>query len=180
MFFRRPEYRRTAAVAIACLVSTTLIAADKASGWGRKAIIRWVDESGNEKEADARRIRYGYWERTYLTVERNGKRYKDKERRIRGLPIAGNFIRFVRIKTIGFEWTQSRDSGDSILALKVTQRSDKIHIATGNELAGALHPRSPYISFVVDGVEHRIDLAPLMSEEERRDKPRLLGVAFYL
>ncbi len=154
--------------------------AGEARGRGRKAIITWVDEDGEPREADARDLRYGYYDRSYLSVPKNGKTYKDTERTEKGLPIAGSFTHFARLDSIEFEWVTVPETGSERLNLKLTLPGGKARMVSGAELAGAGHPLSPFFEFTAEGVDHRIELHPLAPEDQRRGKPHLLSIAFYL
>jgi len=155
-------------------------AAGEAAARGRKAIIVWLDESGERKEADAREIRYVYYERIFLSVPKDGRTFRDEEREEKGLPIANQFTKFAQIDRIDFEWISNPESGAERLSLKLTHPKERKQEVSANDLAGSLHPTSPYIAFTSDATQHRIDLLPRSPEADRRGKARLVSITFYV
>ncbi len=168
------------ALALSGPASVSPAGAGEAAARGKKAIIVWLDESGERKEADAREIRYGYYQRVYLSVPKDGRTFKDEEREDKGIPIAGQYTKFTLIDRIDVEWRTNPETSAQRLNLKVTYPHARTQMMSGNDLAGALHPKSPYIAFTSGGMQHRIDLDPRSSEANRRGKLRLVSITFYV
>jgi hypothetical protein len=180
------DSRRSAALALALALalsgpaSVSPAGAGEAAARGRKAIIVWLDESGERKEADAREIRYGYYERVFLSVPKDGRTFKDEEQEDKGIPIADQYTKFTVIDRIDFERITNPETGAERLSLKLTSPKDRTQMVSGNDLAGSLHPKSPYIAFTSGGMQHRIDMDPRTSEADRRGKPQLVSISFYV
>jgi hypothetical protein len=180
---RIPSHRALAAAVLAAclfLLPAQPAQAKEATARGRKANISWLEPDGTRKEVAARDIRYGYYERAYLSVPKKGRSYKDLERETKGIPLDNSYVKFSGCDTIKFTWDADPESGAPRLVVTVTKPNGKVRKGTGAGLTGALHPRSPYIGFTVGGVPQRIEINPVGPEEGRRGKPRLLLVRFTL
>lgn len=178
---------RRAAAAAAVLIASTAIPlpaaapwAGEATGRGRKAEIVWIDADGERHEEVGRLIRYGYYRRVFLSVPREGRSYKDDERKVKGLPFSGDFLSFPRIDVVEFEYHPSGHEGEQGLVLNVRLLKGAPKRKEGTTLAGAQHPESPWISFTVDGEEHQVEVHPLASREEMEGRARILSMRFIL
>ena len=184
MFSERSIFRRTAVLILPLILfpAATISSAQaaEATARGRNATVAWITEDGQKQEVAGKEIRYGYFTRTYLKIPKDGRNYRNEEHQEKALPFADGFIRFSMIDKVEFSRLTDPDSGGSRLALKVTMADGKTRTGRAGTLAGATQPESPYIQFEVDGVERRIELLPLSTEEQRRGKPQLVSLVFTL
>ncbi|MFQ5700423.1 MAG: hypothetical protein ACE5HU_01085 [Acidobacteriota bacterium] len=152
--------------------------AGEARSRGRKARITWIEHDGTLHEAAAREIRFCYFERVYLSVPKNGRTYKDKIHKNRGIPLKKHFVRFGITDTVTFEWSTDQRSGRAELTITTRSARGKITKGRARDLPGAFHPRSPFIGFTVEGLEHRLELLPAGVGKAPVNQPRIIGMKF--
>jgi len=173
---RRLAAAALVAIALAGWAGTR--AANEAQGPGRTADITWVDGDGGEHTASANRIFYVWLDRAYLSVPKDGKNYRDSERKARAFPTLQKKMKFSQIDEARFRWRTNEETGASLLVIHLLLRNGKSTEITGNVLAGASHPESPYLRFMDGEVSRRIELHPLGAESARQGKPRLVSIKF--
>ena len=145
---------------------------------GRKALISWIAADGSTHEEQTRHIHYGYFERVYLSVPKNGQRYEDRVHTTRRIPFKKKRVRFTITDTVTFEWITDQDSKKD--RLQITTRSARGKVVSGHagDMPGAQHPHSPFIGFTVDGEERRIALLPSGIHKKPENYPRILKMKF--
>jgi len=172
-----PGPGRVLKAAAALLLATAFLSpglgAKEATSRGRKADITWVEPDGTRVTVHARKIRFGYYRRLYLSVPKDGKSFKDDQHEERGVPMNDRLVRLGRTDRIEFTREETDDPDRPRLRITVTLANGNVVSAEGKELAGAYHPLSPYVTFTVDGVEKRIDLNPVGTAEAIAAQPRL-------
>ena len=148
---------------------------------GKYAIIHWIDETGAAREVTGGEIRYGYYIRSYYNVPRDGKLYEDRLQLDKGLTLGRKtWVKFSSIDTIEFSWAAEGSEAPTQLALRIIDPKGKVTTGTGNEIPGANHPTSPFIQYLVGGVEQRLEIRPLASAAQRQGKPVIQKMVFTL
>ena len=167
-------------VATCALAPDAAVHAKEAMHRGDKAVVTWLDENGVKQTARVRGVTYGHYERRYLTVPKDGLGYKDTLVEQKGLPLAGGFVKFTSVDTIELSWETDAATGASQLRIEMVPPNGKRKTARGGELAGAAHPTSPYLAFLVDGAPMKFNLEPMSTAAERSGHPQILSIAFYV
>ncbi len=147
---------------------------------GKYAIVHWLDESGAPREVRGGEIRYGYWVRTQYNVPRDGKMFADRLELDKGIPLAKNFVKFTSVDVIELIWAGEGTEASKQLELRFTEPKGKVTTGSGNTLAGVNHASPPFIQYMVDGKEHRIEIPPLATAAQRQGKPLLQKLVFVL
>jgi len=178
----RPSARRSllAAAAMTALLLPVAGApahffAGDATKRGRLMDITWREPDGTLTMVHGREIRYVYWRRSHFSKPKDGKTYKDSTIEDKGLPLKGNFLPFDQCDRFDFQWSTTDDEKPALRIHFKKVRGDVV-VGSGNEIAGADHPFSPYISFDVDDRPQRIDLLPLATPSQREGKRTLISM----
>jgi hypothetical protein len=164
------------AILLLCAWGTVGVFAGEATKRGRKMDITWREPDGTLREVHAVDIRFVYWSRSHLSKPRDGVTYKDETVEYKGIPLKGNFLPFNKCDRYDFQW--SEEAGGEVPTLRIHYKNigGEIIVGSGNELAGVDHPKPPFLQFMVDDKEHRIELMAVSPHALREGKPTLLSM----
>jgi len=164
------------AILLLCAWGTVGVFAGEATKRGRKMDITWREPDGTLREVHAREIRYIYYSRSHLSKPRDGVTYKDETIENKGIPLKGNFLPFDKCDRFDFQWSEAGSGEGPALRISYKKINGDAGVGTGNELAGVDHPKPPFLQFMVNDKEHRIDLMAVSPPGLREGKPALLSM----
>ncbi len=170
-------WSRPAGAALALICLALPAAAGEATKKGRNADVHWTDADGRERTTAGGEIRYVHHERTYLSVPRRGRHYKDRTREHKGIPTGHGFIPFAHCVSIEFVWPETATDP---MVLRIRKHDGEAVEVRGGELAGADHPEAPYVEFRSEGKTRRLPIDPLGAGTDAPPGPKIRRLEFTL